>query len=87
MDRIRGAPKSRYPIREAKDRLPELVRRAARGEQITITLHGEPCARLSRISGGARPFTVDLEWLRGMKVADSQSASTDLIRAERNGRD
>ncbi|MBA2723217.1 MAG: type II toxin-antitoxin system Phd/YefM family antitoxin [Methylibium sp.] len=33
-------------IFEAKSRLSELVARAARGEEIVITRHGEPVARL-----------------------------------------
>jgi prevent-host-death family protein len=33
-------------ISEAKARLPELVQRAARGEEITIARNGEPQARL-----------------------------------------
>ena len=33
-------------IAEAKARLPELVQRAARGEEITIARNGEPQARL-----------------------------------------
>ena len=77
----------RFPLREAKNRLSELVRRAAQGEQITITLHGEPRARLSRIQERPRPFTVDWKWLRDMKVADSQTPAETLIRAERDGRD
>lgn len=31
---------------DAKTRLPELLRRVAKGEQITITRHGVPVARL-----------------------------------------
>jgi prevent-host-death family protein len=38
-------PKS-VNISEAKARLPELVQRAARGEEITIARNGEPQARL-----------------------------------------
>ena len=76
------------PVREAKNRFSELVRRAAQGEQITITLHGEPRARLGRVvEEGPRPFDVDWKWLRGMKVATSQTPAEALIRAERDGRD
>lgn len=36
----------RFNIAEAKARLPELVQRAARGEEIIIARNGEPQARL-----------------------------------------
>ena len=83
-------PKARnqhFPLREAKNRLSELVRRAAKGEQITITLHGEPRAQLSGVTGRSRPFTVDRKWLREMKVSGSQTPAETLIRAERDERD
>lgn len=75
------------PVREAKNRFSELVRRAAQGEQITITLHGEPRAQLTRISESRRPFHVDRKWLLQMKVAASQAAAETLVRAERDSRD
>lgn len=43
-------------IAEAKARLPELVRRAARGEEIVIARNGEPQARLLALP--ARPARV-----------------------------
>jgi antitoxin (DNA-binding transcriptional repressor) of toxin-antitoxin stability system len=76
-----------FPLREAKNRLSELVRRAARGEQIIITLHGEPRAQLSRVLEKSRPFKADWKWLREMKVAASQTPAEALIRADRDGRD
>jgi prevent-host-death family protein len=87
MKKPKGVRGLQFPLREAKNHLSELVRRAARGEQITITLHGEPRVRLIRITEESRPLTVDLEWLRTMKVADSQTPAEALIRAERDGRD
>ena len=87
MTDARKARNLRFPLREAKNRLSELVRRAAQGEQITITLHGEPRVQLSRIQERPRPFKVDWKWLRGMKIADSQTPAETLIRAERDGRD
>jgi len=87
MARTKNSRNANFPIREAKNRFSELVRRAAQGEQITITLHGEPRARLSRVTEELRPFKVDWEWLRGMQVATSQTPAEDLIRAERDGQD
>jgi prevent-host-death family protein len=79
--------RAHYPLREAKNRLSELVKRAANGEQITITLHGVPRARLSPVTEWTQPFQVDRDWLRDMKVSSSQTPADALIRSERDGRD
>jgi antitoxin (DNA-binding transcriptional repressor) of toxin-antitoxin stability system len=76
-----------FPLREAKNRLSELVKRAAQGEQITITLHGEPRVQLSRVLKGSRLFKVDRKWLREMRVGGSRTPAEALIRADRDGRD
>jgi prevent-host-death family protein len=39
---------------EAKTHLPELLRRVAKGERITITKHGHPVAQLVPASDGRR---------------------------------
>ena len=56
---------------EAKTHLPALLERVARGEQITITKHGRPIARLVPIG------TVD---------ADRRTAAIARIRELRKGR-
>jgi len=57
------------PIKEAKARLPELVRRAEAGERIVITRHGKPVADLGEHK---RKGGVDLEagrrWLKARGV-------------------
>jgi len=40
---------TRVGIREAKARLSELIRRVEAGDEITITDHGRPTARLVRV--------------------------------------
>jgi len=63
--RIRAQPMiTQVPLGEAVDRLPELVRRLAPGDEIVITDHDEPVARLigqaktnarrSRVPGSAK---------------------------------
>jgi prevent-host-death family protein len=47
------APKS-VNIADAKARLPELVERAARGEEIVIARNGRPKARLVPLATGKR---------------------------------
>src|SRR6185503_9877268 len=68
MPRPRSVRHLHFPLREAKNRLSELVRLAAQGKQVTITLHGKPYAQLSRVTECPRQFKVDQKWLRRMKV-------------------
>ena len=53
---------------EAKTHLPELLRRVAKGERITITKHGHPVAELVPASGDRRrqvaEAIADIEKLR-----------------------
>ncbi|MGH9390842.1 MAG: type II toxin-antitoxin system Phd/YefM family antitoxin [Vicinamibacteria bacterium] len=74
-------------VREAKDRFSELVRRAAKGEEIFITSHGEVRARLGPARRRSMPLVVDRKWLREMKVGEHQSPSETLIRSDRDQRD
>ncbi len=74
----------RVPVRKAKDRFSELVRRAAAGEEIVITRHGEAEARLCPVSKQSGVLEVDREWLRTMEVAESQTPAEILIRADRD---
>ena len=46
-DRPNSSPARAVPLTDAKARLSELVDRAAAGEEITITRHGVPVARLA----------------------------------------
>jgi len=74
-------------ITEAKNRLCELVRKAADEAEITITSHGKARARLSKAQGESRPFSVDWQWLRRMEVSRTQTPSENLVRPDRDGRD
>jgi prevent-host-death family protein len=40
------------PVTELKNRLSHYLRLVARGESVTITDHGQPVARLSRVESG-----------------------------------
>jgi prevent-host-death family protein len=40
-------------LREAKEQLSDLVKRAAGGEEIIITVRGQPMARLSSVRSGS----------------------------------
>src|SRR4029450_14140596 len=72
MPKSKTPPNLHFPLREAKNRLSELVRRAAQGEQIIITLHGEPRVQLSRVLQKSRPFKVDRKGPQEVRVAGAQ---------------
>ncbi|MFO7871167.1 MAG: type II toxin-antitoxin system prevent-host-death family antitoxin [Kiritimatiellia bacterium] len=74
-------------VRDGKNRFSELVRRAARGEEITITSHGREQARLCKAERRGNALAVDWKWLRNMRVARRQNSSEQIVREDRNGRD
>lgn len=41
------------PVTDLKNRLSYLLRLVARGESVTLTDHGQPVARLSRVDAGS----------------------------------
>ena len=45
------------PVTDLKNRLSHYLRLVARGESVTITDHGQPVARLSRIEAGSGDAT------------------------------
>lgn len=55
---------SKHSVAEAKNKLPELISRAEKGEEIIITRHGHPVARISGLASVPHPLTdADLDWL------------------------
>jgi antitoxin (DNA-binding transcriptional repressor) of toxin-antitoxin stability system len=61
-------------IRDAKNRLPELVRRAEKGERITVTRNGKPVADITvHQKKGGIDFEAGDRWLkaRGLKRPES----------------
>ena len=60
---------SSHSIAETKNRLAELVTRAEKGEEITITRHGRPVAKLSGLKPAPKPITREaIEWLDKHRV-------------------
>jgi prevent-host-death family protein len=53
-------------LKESKARLSELVAMAARGEEIIITVHGKPKARLAAIASPAPPKMAG--WVRQLRA-------------------
>ena len=73
-------------VREAKAHFSALVDRAAGGEEITITWHGQPRARLAAVRSDSVPFRVDRAWLRSVKVRKGGPSAEALIREDRDAR-
>lgn len=71
---------------EAKNRFSELIERAGRGAEITITKHDKPVARIVPANDAAakarRQAVADLRTLRGRYRLDGVSAK-ELINAGR----
>jgi antitoxin (DNA-binding transcriptional repressor) of toxin-antitoxin stability system len=60
---------STHSVAEAKNRLPELIDRALRGEGVIITRHGRPVAELRAIPEPPRPVSLTaLDWLAERRV-------------------
>lgn len=60
---------SSHSIAETKNRLSELVARAEKGEEVVITRHGRPVAKLSGVKQAPKPITPDaVTWLDNHRV-------------------
>ena len=58
-----------HSVAEAKNRLPELIDRALKGENVVITRHGRPVAELKAIPAPPRRVTPEaLDWLAARRV-------------------
>jgi prevent-host-death family protein len=60
---------STHSVAEAKNKLPELIDRALKGEDVVITRHGRPVVELKPIPQPVRPVTPeDLDWLAARRL-------------------
>jgi prevent-host-death family protein len=60
---------STHSVAEAKNRLPELIDRALKGEDVVITRHGHPVVELKPVRQVARPVSAAaLDWLAAHRV-------------------
>jgi prevent-host-death family protein len=65
---------STHSVAEAKNKLPELIDRALKGEGIVITRHGRPVAELRPIPEPERRITdEDIDWLDKHRVGSKPS--------------
>jgi prevent-host-death family protein len=66
---------STYSVADAKNKLPELIDRALKGEGVVITRHGRPVVELKPIPEPVRPVSAaDLDWLASRRVGTKQPA-------------
>lgn len=69
---------ARVTIRELRNRGGEVVDRAARGEEITITRAGRPVAELHAVAAVTLPAEVLLARWRGLPVVDLDRLRADI---------
>jgi prevent-host-death family protein len=75
----RGVPQLIHsPASEAKAQLTDFVRRAEEGEEVVLTRHGRPVARLAAISA---PISAE-EHRRFIAAAPSAKADTSAARSQ-----
>lgn len=74
-------------VREAKAQFSALVERAAAGEEIVITWHGRPRARMLPLAAESQDkLHVDRKWLENMEVAGSATPADAWVRKDRDNR-
>jgi prevent-host-death family protein len=60
---------STHSVAEAKNRLPELIDRALKGEDVVITRHGHPVVTLKPVPSSPKRVTrEDVEWLEAHRI-------------------
>ena len=63
-----------HSVAEAKNRLPELIDRALKGEDVVITRHGRPVVELKPIPEPARAVSpAALDWLAARRVGTKRA--------------
>lgn len=78
---------SSHSVSEAKNRLPELIDRALKGEEVVITRHGNPVVALKPVRPPARPVSKEgLDWLRARraKLNNPKEDAATLVRKMRD---
>ena len=78
-----GVPCEVVNVREAKDRLSNLLDRASKGEQIVITSDGEPKAMIVRY----RPMIQGAKWTPRRELREKTSTCEDSAPLLREMRD
>lgn len=77
---------ARIAVREAKSQFSALVERAAEGEEIIITWHGRPRARMLPVDEPRGRLRVDRRWLENMPITHAAKTVEILVRDDRDNR-
>lgn len=77
---------SEYSVADTKNRLSELLDRAEKGEDVVVTRHGKPVAKITPLKTVPKRMTAkDLEWLDKHRVRPKKPIdATKLIRQMRD---
>jgi prevent-host-death family protein len=78
-----------HSVAEAKNKLPELIDRALKGEGVVITRHGRPVVELKPIPQPVRPVSSEaLDWLAARRIKRkkiTEDAATLVSRMRNEG--
>jgi prevent-host-death family protein len=75
---------TKHSVADAKNKLSELIERASKGEEVVITRHGHPVARISAFRHASKPITAEaLDWLaerrKGRKIGDGSVDAGTMV--------
>ncbi len=73
-------------VREAHERLAELLDAAEGGQEIVVTDRGQPKARIVPPLRPSAPLRVDIGWLESLPVNPSTASADLYIREDRDSR-
>jgi prevent-host-death family protein len=79
-----------HTVAEARDRLPELIERALKGEGVVITRDGDPVVEIKPIAKRPRRVTpADVDWVKAHRAPRLAKTidSTTLVREMRDESD
>jgi len=82
---VYGSPRQ-VNVRAAKNQLSGLLDMATRGEDVIITSHGVPKARLTSHRPKLKRFKVNWQLLHSMPAQRTGKRSEEIIREDRDGR-
>jgi len=66
-------------LRDAKSRFSELVRLAAEGEEVLITVRGEPMAKLTGVGTDKKHSEDRAEWIDELTAAAAREGAGDAV--------
>jgi prevent-host-death family protein len=76
-----------YSVAEAKNKLPQLIKRALEGEGVVITRHGQPVVELKPVHAAAPEMTeADWQWLEANRLPrlDPHKDAVEVVREIRD---